>query len=214
MAVNFIAANGQDLDDVFDLYVTGTSPSATGFILSSGVDLNTRYAPIVFGSAASVTGYKLSNSNDLNTLFAAKGTAAYWPDPLPWQRTFTDNTTAFFPDNAISQVRMNFLSNGTLEVVTDGVVNYGSVIPLGSTPSQFEIQAIVISGASPDLNQASSFVSLAANRQIYYSLDRNAIGSESKLSTLSIIIRRISNPTDSRTANTNIVLTSEVFNEV
>lgn len=212
MAVNYIAANGQDLDDVFDPYVTGTSPAATGYLLSSDIDLNTRYAPIVFGSAASATGLLISNGNDLNTLFSAKGTAQYWPSPLPWQRTFSDTTSVIFPNDALALVRLNFLSDGTLQFINNtNVINYGSVIPVGAIPSQFEVMASVISGASPDINDASSFVALSSTRQIYYSLFRNAVGSSQATSTLQITVRRISNPSDSRTANADIVLQAEVI---
>lgn len=77
MTSNYRIASGVDLDSVFDPYVLGTSPAATGYRLSDGNDLNVRYAPIVYGTAAAATGYRISSGADLNTLFAAYGTATY-----------------------------------------------------------------------------------------------------------------------------------------
>jgi hypothetical protein len=76
-----IQSKGVDLDNIFDPYVTGTSPGLTG-VQTAGIDVHTRYAPLVYGTAAAATGIlcKVGGAGsfvDLNTLFAAKGTANY-----------------------------------------------------------------------------------------------------------------------------------------
>jgi hypothetical protein len=72
-------AGNADLDQVFDPYVSGNSPAATGLnVGGTNTDINTRYAPISFGSAAAATGFNIEGtSTDINTLFAAYGTAVY-----------------------------------------------------------------------------------------------------------------------------------------
>lgn len=203
MAVNYIAANGQDLDDVFDPYVTGASPAATGFILSSGVDLNTRYAPIVFGSAASATGLLISNGNDLNTLFAAKGTAVYWPDPLPWEQTFT----------ALPATVPNF-SRGILEFRTDGnlywknsaiafAVNQGSFLPDGTTAGQVEIRAEQLSGIGALQNDLTNFVPITSTRTIVYS--SSVVGTYDGV--FQITIRKIADVSDNATGQCTVRIT-------
>lgn len=200
MAVNYIATNGQDLDDVFDFYVRGSSPSATGFLMLSGVDINTRYAPIVFGSAASSTGYQISNGNDLNTLFAAKGTAVYWPDPLPWEQTFIA-LPATSPD----------FSRGILEFRTDGnlywknsaiafAVNQGSFLPDGTVASQVEIQAVQLSGIGALQNDLSSFVPITSTRTIIYS--SSVVGTYNGV--FQITIRKIADVSDNATGQCTI----------
>lgn len=203
MAVNFIAANGQDLDDVFDFYVRGSSPAATGFLMSSGVDINTRYAPIIFGSAASVTGHKVSNGSDLNTLFAAKGTAVYWPDPLPWEQTFI----------ALPATAPNF-SRGILEFRTDGnlywknsatafAVNQGSFLPDGTTASQVEIRAEQLSGLAALQNDLTSFAPITSTRTIVYS--SSVVGTYDGL--FQITIRKIADVSDNATGQCTIRIT-------
>ena len=126
MAVNYIAANGQDLDDVFDFYVTGTSPAATGFILSSGVDLNTRYAPIIFGSAASATGLQISNGSDLNTLFAAKGTAAYITEAWAGTDNYCRSGDAPpYSPSVSAQVTFSIRRDGTFSITPSGAADVG-----------------------------------------------------------------------------------------
>lgn len=68
---------GVDLDDLFDPYVTGTSPAPTGYRVA-GVDIATRYAPLTYGTIRPTdTGYRIAGGADIRTLFAAAGTAAY-----------------------------------------------------------------------------------------------------------------------------------------
>ncbi len=68
-----------DLDDIFDPYVEGIKPAATGFKAAGGIDLNQRYAPLAYGTQAAATGIT-TGGIDLNTLWAAKGTARYVSD--------------------------------------------------------------------------------------------------------------------------------------
>ncbi|MGF7229719.1 MAG: hypothetical protein ACQR33_07120 [Candidatus Saccharibacteria bacterium] len=123
------------LDNVFDLYVTGTSPAATGLLDDAGVDIATRYAPLVFGTAAAATGLltKQSGNGDLNTLFAAKGTASY---ALPINgQTYTgyghSGTTSSFGGIAFAASVSGYtvIKNGTNETTT--TLASGS-IPVGA----------------------------------------------------------------------------------
>ena len=68
---------GVDFDDLFDPYVTGTPPAATGFRTVGGVDTAGRYAPLVFGTQRANVEYTIAGGADLATLWAAKGTASY-----------------------------------------------------------------------------------------------------------------------------------------
>lgn len=202
MATGFLISNGTDLDDVFDPYVTGTSPSTTGYLLSSGTDINTRYAPLSYGSAAAATGYQLSTAADLNTLFAAKGTAKYWPDPLPWEKTFY----------AVPVITPN-TSRGTLEFRVDGNlwwkdtviasgINQGTFLPSGVVASQVEIRAVQISGVAALQNDLASFVPITSTRSIVYST--SSVGSFTGV--FEITIRRISNISDSSVGTCSIVV--------
>lgn len=162
MAANYIATNGQDLDDVFDPYFTGSSPASTGFVLSSGVDLNTRYAPIVFGSVAITTGLQISNGSDLNTLFAAKGTAAYWNGTLAPLVTNLSDTGNSIGTPALAEVI--FRANG--DIITRNNYPFTETI-LGkwsaslANSSNTEIRFDVLSGAltengAPDWRQVNA----------------------------------------------------------
>ncbi len=71
------SSGGGNLDTVFALYVTGTSPAATGLLDDSGVDIATRYAPLIYGTQALPTDLFNTASEDINTLFAAYGTPSY-----------------------------------------------------------------------------------------------------------------------------------------
>lgn len=66
-----------DFDDLFDPYVTGTPPAATGYRTSGGVDLAGRYAPLVYGTQRADVGYRIAGGADVATLWAAAGTATY-----------------------------------------------------------------------------------------------------------------------------------------
>ena len=81
MAISLLtgAAGNANLDAVFDPYVQGTSPPATGLLDDTSVDIATRYAPVSFGTQAAATSLltEQSGNADINTLFAAYGTAQY-----------------------------------------------------------------------------------------------------------------------------------------
>jgi len=68
-------SGGVDFDDLFDPYVQGTKPAATGRRVS-GVDLIHRYAPIAYGAKRADVGHR-ANGVDVSNLWAAKGTASY-----------------------------------------------------------------------------------------------------------------------------------------
>lgn len=68
---------GVDFDDLFDPYVTGTPPAATGYRIAGVGDLAGRYAPLIFGTQRADVGYRIAGGADVATLWAAKGTATY-----------------------------------------------------------------------------------------------------------------------------------------
>lgn len=68
---------GVDFDDLFDPYVTGTPPAATGYRVSGVGDLAGRYAPLIYGTQRADVGYRIAGGADVATLWAAKGTATY-----------------------------------------------------------------------------------------------------------------------------------------
>jgi hypothetical protein len=192
MATGFLVSSGADLDDVFDPYVTGTSPSATGFQLSSGTDINTRYAPIVFGSSAAPTGFQLSSGADLNTLFAAKNTAAYWPSVLVWGDAFGQNVPS-----GTAEVILTFNTSGDCILERSGVpsVNLGRYLPIGAAASDFVIRSSLLSGvAASATNISGTNQSLNTNRFVRYTTTTERDGS------YNITISRASNLSDNRSA--------------
>ena len=79
MAVNYRNNAGVDFDDLYDPFVQGTPPAATGYRNLSGVDLAGRYAPIAFGTKGPNVNYRNLAGVDLSNLWAAIGTARYLP---------------------------------------------------------------------------------------------------------------------------------------
>lgn len=192
MATGFLISTGVDLDDVFDPYVTGTSPSATGFQLSSGTDINTRYAPIVFGSAAPATGFQLSSGADLNTLFAAKNTAAYWPNILPWVNTFSENV-----NTPPASVTLNFRPDGNLTLLfsQSPPQNLGRYLPLNGVGSDFVIRMTLFSGlTATSTNISTGNQSLSIDRFVTFT--QNVEGE--RIGAYNITVSRASNLSDNR----------------
>lgn len=77
--MGYPTVNNVPLDQIFDLYVSGTKAALTGYTVRiAGVDVDLRdlLAPIYLGTSAAPTNYKVNNA-DLNTIFAKKGTAQY-----------------------------------------------------------------------------------------------------------------------------------------
>lgn len=70
-------SSGFDFDDLFDPYVTGTPPAATGYRIAGVGDLASRYAPLIYGTQRGDVGYRIAGGADVATLWAAKGTATY-----------------------------------------------------------------------------------------------------------------------------------------
>jgi len=200
MATGFQIANGVDLDNVFDPYVIGSSPSATGFQLGNGVDINTRYAPLFYGSQAAATGFQLTNGSDLNTLFAAFGTARYWPDPLPWAKLFLAQQKA--SPQASSGI-LEFRTTGDLwwkdSLVSFGV-NQGTMLQIGLPANQVEIRATQLSGITATRNDLVNFVDLSAQRTIIY--ETTVIGEQTGV--FNITIRNKNNPSDFAEAQCSI----------
>jgi len=200
MTTGFQIANGTDLDNVFDPYVIGTSPSATGFQLSSGTDINTRYAPIFYGDAAAATGFQLSSGADLNTLFAAFGTARYWPDPLPWAKTFTAQQQTF-PVSSVG--RLEFRTNGELWWKDSSVSfgeNQGTMLRVGLAASDVEVRVVQTSGPIAVQNDLTNFVDLSSQRVLQYAT--SVVGEQ--VGVFTITIRDKNNTSDSAQAQCTI----------
>lgn len=129
------ASGNADLDAVFDPYVQGTSPPATGLnVGGTTTDINTRYAPIVFGSAAAATGWntKQSGHADLNTLFAAFGTAVY---SLPIDGHGYSSSGAG-PGGSSVRAEMNFQINTSgWTLVATGTGKSPTTLASGAMPS-------------------------------------------------------------------------------
>lgn len=102
------------MDDVFDPYVQGPKPSATGYRMSDGVDLNQRYAPLSFGTAAPKQSYRIASGADFNTLWCKKGTASYNDAVvIPWSGFSAVSTNSH---NAGATWSLTFNRNGTFAV--------------------------------------------------------------------------------------------------
>jgi hypothetical protein len=200
MATGFQIANGVDLDNVFDPYVIGSSPSATGFQLSNGVDINTRYAPLFYGNQAAATGFQLTNGSDLNTVFAAFGTARYWPDPLPWAKTFLAQQQTF-PVSSVGI--LEFRTNGDLWWKDSSVsfgVNQGTMLRAGLSANQAEVRVVQTSGPIAVQNDLANFVDLSSQRILRYAT--SDIGEQ--IGVFTITIRDKNNTSDSAQAQCSI----------
>lgn len=162
------ASGNADLDLVFDPYVQGTSPPATGLnVGGTTTDINTRYAPIVFGSAAAATGFntKQSGNADLNTLFAAYGTAVY---ALPINGK--SYTAAAFTTGAGVNAALNFNAATSGWTVTKNIAGTvttldSGTIPAGATKVKYTdtwLNATGDTGTGSPTNGAPSFTTLTS----------------------------------------------------
>lgn len=176
---------GSDLDDVFDPYVEGTKPAATGYT-AAGNDLKERYAPISFGTAAPVTGMKLAGGDDLNTVWAAKGTAVYaGPVALGLGPSYDNSRTS--SHDIAAEVDLTIKSDGTWSVTngaTGGVV-FGS--PLSGTWHSAPA-AGVGAGARVRFSSGGAWYDLSVDRSVSVSAFASSGGSPSASDSMSVAL--------------------------
>ncbi|MGN0864362.1 MAG: hypothetical protein ACI4N1_13720 [Stenotrophomonas koreensis] len=98
-----------DFDDLFDPYVEGTKPPATG-ICVQGVDLNQRYAPLSYGTKRADVGRR-TGGVDVSNLWAAKGTAVYDRIQVP----SLDVSSLTGPPVGTAHCAVNFYADGTVD---------------------------------------------------------------------------------------------------
>ena len=108
MATGYRSA-GVDFDDLFDPYVEGTKPPATG-ICVQGVDLNQRYAPLSYGTKRADVGRR-TGGVDVSNLWAAKGTAVYDRIQVP----SLDVSSLTGPPVGTAHCAVNFYADGTVD---------------------------------------------------------------------------------------------------
>ena len=166
------SVNGVGLDQIFDLYISGTKAILTGYKVN-GVDLKDIFAPIYLGSSAAVTGYKV-NGADLNTIFAKKGTAQY-SLPIDGQ---TYSGSVLVPAGNTGSVNVAFKltsstawqvvvtgAGGTLTPPNNTVLASGS-LPAGSSTIKYTLTYLAASGDTGPgtaTNNASAFTPVATN---------------------------------------------------
>lgn len=144
-----IAGVLRDFDDLFDPYVTGTPPAATGYDVL-GVDLAGRYAPLIFGTQGPDVGYTIAGGADLATLWAAKGTASYvsptagLPDEV---YVFVGSSSA--PVIAVSS--FSLARNGTTSWTPSGSGAWYPSAPAGIGDG-YDVEFIISGGAGGTLS--------------------------------------------------------------
>lgn len=192
MTISFLtkAAGNANLDLVFDPYVQGTSPPATGLLDNSGVDIaSNRYAPIVYGSAAAATGLltKQPGNADINTLFAAYGTANY---PLPINGA-TYSVFGTLVSNASSASIAFFASTSAYRVHTAASGSVPADVATGPIPAGAVSMQITDTWTNPGggdtgsgtvTNSAASITSLTSS-EIGVSVSISATGSSPEHNT-------------------------------
>lgn len=182
------ASGNPNLDNVFDLYVQGTSPPATGLLDDSGTDIATRYAPLSFGSQAAATGLltKQSGNADIYTLFAAKGTAQYplgcngqaYTGSIMPSGTATQNDLSFnfnFTSTTAWAVNGSGLvggnSGGTFSSNFSGATGSGA-LNSGATAAQITSTYLAAAGdtgpAKAITNNYASKTNITANNAFYF----------------------------------------------
>lgn len=154
MPANYKQA-GTDFDSLFDPYVQGTKPAATGYKVE-GVDLSDRYAPISFGTKRADVGFKVGGS-DVSNLWAGYGTAVYFPT------TIEATSQSLVGAAASASVGIAIKTNGTIVVsltgttseAGEGTYNYVPTASGASASYDFRVRGTVAgsrgSGASGTL---------------------------------------------------------------
>lgn len=133
-----------DFDSLFDPYVTGAKPAATGYAVA-GVDLSDRYAPISFGSKRADVGAKV-NGLDVSNLFAQIGSATYFPASITAQAASNTGLARS------ASITISYRTNGTIVVACVGVsgttgagtYNYVPTAVGASAPYDFRIRGTFV----------------------------------------------------------------------
>jgi hypothetical protein len=183
-------AGNATLDAVFDPYVQGTSPAATGLLNDSGVDIASNiFAPILYGTAAAATGLltEQSGNADISTLFAAHGTATYGLPINGNSYTATVHNTG-----TTNSAQLSFITNNSAWSVNDfyggGTIASGS-IPTGAVSVMYSYT--VTSGTPTSIsNPATSLTALtASNLSFIDSTSNTGSGAPGKGSVIALTIK-------------------------
>jgi hypothetical protein len=183
-------SKGVDLDSIFALKVSGTSPGLTG-IQNAGTDIATRYQPLP-GTAAPATGIlcKVGGAGsfvDLNTLFS---TTASTPLPINGQ-TYTSNVSIV---SGTASATINFaITSGSSWAInasnTRGVpapaVLASGAIPSGAATVKFTWGTYTVGAGHVDAggsttNGAASATAVSSNPAAVYTTALNASNSGSR----------------------------------
>lgn len=190
----FRDAGGADFDDLFDPYVQGSVPAATGFRTSDGTDLAGRYAPLAFGSKRADVNMRNSAGVDLTNLWAAKGTASY---TLPFNgRSYADHNQALTNATGTTTaiLTLTIANDGTWRVNnrTGAVLDSGTWLPAGKTVADYDVQfstsgavTATIGNNAPGYANASTSRSLSAS----VSVPARSIDSVSEAITVTCLLR-------------------------
>jgi hypothetical protein len=211
-------AGNADLDQVFDPYVSGNSPTATGLnVGGTNTDINTRYAPISFGTAALATGFNIGGTNtDINTLFAAYGTASY---SLPINgNTYKTGYTVPTSQTGYSQIGFQITGGNTYAVTTASPSGTSTLVsgsvPAGAVNVQITYGSPSIPSGDVDsgggvTNPASSQVAVSSNPSTYYQTSSYGSSSGSRGRNYPVTIT-FYNAAGNAMSTTNINLQAEV----
>lgn len=116
-------SEGVDFDSIFDPYVSGTKPAATG-LQDGGIDLNQRYAPRSLGLKADDVGYN-SGGQDVSNLWAALGSASYATNVKSTEFSAIGN-----PTSATIGVKVN--TNGEIQITAETGATIKYHLPVGA----------------------------------------------------------------------------------
>ena len=166
---------GVDFDLLFDPYVQGTIPAATGYTITGYGDLAGRYAPLVYGTKRANVGYSAPGVSDLSNLWAAYGTATY---SLPFNgQTYSHGYTV--PSGATGYSTIQFISSGSSwQIIGSDPHNVGTTIASGALPAnavyvQYTWGGYVVGIGNTDAggtvtNNASSITLISSSPYAFY----------------------------------------------
>jgi len=179
-------SGGVDFDDLFDPYVQGTKPAATGRRVS-GVDLIHRYAPIAYGTKRADVGNRV-NGVDVSNLWAAKGTASYAnADVVPDLYAYQVNSSA----PVVATVSFYFNRDGSCSSSPQASSAWFS--PVGGTPGDaYDIRFTQQGGSAGGSfsGTLNTWMQINQSRGCSLTVTRNQQGAISHWRQLLIEIRR------------------------
>ncbi len=202
---------GVDFDDLFDPYVTGTPPAATGYRIAGVGDLAGRYAPLIYGTQRADVGYRIAGGADVATLWAAKGTATYV------------SATAGLP--SLIEARAGGTSGPLTAVATFSMARDGSTLwtPPSSSSAWYplappgigdlyDVEFTNLGGSGGTLTGSTLGVRhpLSSSRGLTLTVTRTISGSSIGSRDIRVDIRRIGSPTIVGTRTLNISAEADI----